>query len=76
MFETIKEILIDKLGVEKELINPETYIEKDLELDSTETVVIALELKKRFGINYKFPVQDITLSELEQGIDDLKNKLL
>jgi acyl carrier protein len=71
MFKTIKEILVSKLGIEEELIQKEAFLEKNLELDSTETVVIALELKRKFGVEYKFPIEDITLGELEEHVSDL-----
>jgi acyl carrier protein len=71
MFEIIKKILIDKLGIDEGKIKPNSYLEKDFELDSTETVLIALEIKKRFGVDFDFPQKDITLSELELAIQAL-----
>lgn len=74
MYELIKEILVEKLGIEDELIKPEACLERDLELDSTETVVVALELKKRLGISYEFPEQDLSLQELAIAISNINNK--
>lgn len=74
MFEILENILIEKLGIDSDLIKPGAYLEKDLELDSTETVVIALELKKRLGVNYNFPEEDIKISEICEQVEILKNK--
>jgi acyl carrier protein len=70
IFNTLKQALIDQLGIDSNLINLETYIEKDLQLDSTETVILALEIKKKFAVNFKFPDKDISLSEICNFVAD------
>jgi acyl carrier protein len=64
IMQVIRNALINELGIEETLIRPEAKIEADLELDSTETVIIALEIKKKFGIDYIFPAEDVTLQAI------------
>jgi len=63
-FETIKQALIKELDLEPEIITEEAMVVKDLNLDSTETVIIALELKKKFVIDFVFPKDDISLKNI------------
>ena len=69
--DVIKEILIEKLFIEEEAIHDEAFMQKDLELDSTESVVIALEIKKRYRVDYHFPDQDITLKDMAAAVESL-----
>jgi len=70
--EVIKEILVD-LGIEEEKIYASAYLRKDLELDSTETVEIALELKRRFGVEVKLESrQDLTVAQMCALVDQAK----
>ena len=69
IFETIKNALVKQLEIESEIINEDSYIEKDLELDSTENVVISLELKKKYGVEYVFPKEDVTLGEICKSVE-------
>ena len=64
IYETLHTALVDQLGIEAELINPNVKLKADLELDSTETVILALEIKKHFKLDYTFPQEDVSLSEL------------
>jgi acyl carrier protein len=67
--DTVKLILIN-LGIAEQLITESAFLYKDLELDSTETVEIALELKRRFNIDMKFESRaDMPLSEICSTID-------
>ncbi|AFY33183.1 acyl carrier protein [Calothrix sp. PCC 7507] len=61
---TLKAILID-LGVAEELLHEKTYLQSNLQIDSVETVEIALRLKRQLGVNIKLLSRnDITLGEL------------
>lgn len=71
IYEMIKQALIHQVGIEENLINPASYLQRDLELDSTETVIIALEMKKHFKVDYIFPEEDVTLRELSEKIEAL-----
>lgn len=71
VYDVLKDALVNQLGIDPSLINPEIFIEKDLQLDSTETVIMALEIKKRYGVNFKFPETDISLSNICHIVDEL-----
>lgn len=47
-----------EVGVTEEQISDDTHLQGDLELDSTETVQIALELKRRCGVEVKLEASD------------------
>jgi acyl carrier protein len=75
-FETIKKILLD-LGIDEERIHADAYLHKDLELDSTETVQIALDLKRLYGVTVKFESrQDLTVADVCALIDQAKDTVL
>lgn len=51
MFEKVKEIIIEQLGLEEDVvINPETSLMKDLEADSLDAVEIIMALEDEFDI--------------------------
>ena len=72
IYELVKNTLQNSLGIDGALINPQAMVEKDLQLDSTETVAIALELKKHLGVDFKFPKQDLTLQDLCDQVTELQ----
>jgi acyl carrier protein len=64
VMDTLKSILID-LGIPEELLDEDTLLHKDLQLDSVETVEIALGLKRKLGVNVKLETrQDITIAQV------------
>ncbi|MBR8836541.1 MAG: acyl carrier protein [Stigonema ocellatum SAG 48.90 = DSM 106950] len=64
VMKTLKGILTD-LGVEEELLHENTYLHRDLHLDSIETVELALGLKRRLGVNVKLEARhDRTLAQI------------
>ncbi len=64
VMDTLKEILLE-LGITESEITETAFLRKDLQLDSTETVQIALELKRRLGVNVKLEArQDMTLAQV------------
>jgi acyl carrier protein len=72
IFATLKDILIN-LGIDEGAIHENAHLRKDLELDSTETVEIALELKNRLGIQVKIEArQDPTLAEICAKVEQAK----
>lgn len=51
MFEKVKEIIIEQLGLEEDVvIKPETSLMKDLEADSLDAVEIIMALEDEFDI--------------------------
>ena len=49
-FDKVKDIIIDKLGVEEEKINSEASFVDDLGADSLDTVELIMQLEDEFGI--------------------------
>ena len=50
VFETIKEIIANKIQVDKNMITPETSLMKDLEADSLDAVEIIMGIEEEFDI--------------------------
>lgn len=68
---TVKQIL-SELGIADAKITESALLKKDLELDSTETVQIAIELKKRLDVDVKFESrEDLTVGALCALVDRL-----
>lgn len=62
--DTLKAILVDS-GIPETAIHGESLLYGHLQLDSVETVRLALELKRRIGIDLKLGTRnDITLNEI------------
>ena len=68
MFEKIKEIIIEQLNVEEDLITMDTHLMKDLEADSLDAVEIIMGIEDEFGI--EIPDED---DEKFQTVSDLVN---
>ena len=49
-FDKIKEVIIDKLGVEEDSIKPEAHFVNDLGADSLDTVELIMEFEEEFGV--------------------------
>ena len=49
-FDKVKDIIIDKIGVEEEKINKEASFVDDLGADSLDTVELIMQLEEEFGI--------------------------
>ena len=50
-FEKVKEIIVDKLGVDAADVTPEASFTNDLGADSLDTVELIMEFEKEFGVN-------------------------
>jgi acyl carrier protein len=50
VLERVKEVLVDKLGVEETEITEEASFQDDLEADSLDLVEMIMELEDQFGI--------------------------
>ncbi|MEC4892957.1 MAG: acyl carrier protein [Oscillatoria sp. PMC 1051.18] len=69
VMDTLKAILTE-LGIPKDLLHQDTLLRQDLQLDSTETVEIALSLKRKLGVSIKLGGrQDLTLAQLCQQVE-------
>ena len=49
-FNKVKEVIIDKLGVEEDRIKTEAHFVNDLGADSLDTVELIMEFEEEFGI--------------------------
>ena len=49
-FDKVKEVIIDKLGVEEVSIKSEAHFVNDLGADSLDTVELIMEFEEEFGI--------------------------
>lgn len=56
VFERVRGIIVDKLGVEAKEVTPEASFANDLGADSLDTVELIMELEKEFNIT--IPDQD------------------
>lgn len=57
--------ILKDLGIPEELIKPDSYLYRDLQLDSLEIVEISLKIKREMGIKVKLETrQDKTLNEV------------
>ena len=53
MFETIKNLLIDQMGIDEKLITPEAKLIADFELNSLELAEFILTCEEEFKISIK-----------------------
>ena len=49
-FDKVKEVIVDKLGVEEDSIKSEAHFVNDLGADSLDTVELIMEFEEEFGI--------------------------
>jgi acyl carrier protein len=72
--QTVTDILC-ALGIERAKIRDEALLKRDLELDSTDTVQVAIDLKKTLDVEIQFESrEDMTIGQLCSRIDRLRNK--
>ncbi len=72
--ERVKEIIVDKLGVEPSEVTPEASFANDLGADSLDTVELIMEFEKEFNISIpdeaaeKIVTVGDSISYLEQNL--------
>ena len=73
-FDKVKEVVIDKLGVEDDKIVSESSFVDDLGADSLDTVELIMQLEEEFGI--EIPDEDAeTITTVQAAVDYIdKNK--
>jgi len=72
-FDKIKEIIIDKLGVEGSKVNMEAKFIDDLGADSLDTVELIMQFEEEFGI--EIPDDDAeNLLSVKQAVDYISEK--
>jgi|TARA_B110000003_G_C16322604_1_gene407433 acyl carrier protein len=71
-FDKVKDIIIDKLGVEEEKISKEASFVDDLGADSLDTVELIMQLEEEFGI--EIPDDDAEkITTVQAAIDYLES---
>jgi acyl carrier protein len=50
VFDKVREVIIDKLGIEEDAVKTEAHFVNDLGADSLDTVELIMELEEEFGI--------------------------
>ena len=73
-FDKIKEIVIDKLGVEEAKVTMDSKFIDDLGADSLDTVELIMQFEEEFGI--EIPDDDAeNLLSVKQAVDYITEKL-
>ena len=73
-FDKIKEIVIDKLGVEEPKVNMDAKFIDDLGADSLDTVELIMQFEEEFGI--EIPDEDAeNLLSVKQAVNYITDKL-
>ena len=73
-YDKVKEIIIDKLGVENSKITLEAKFIDDLGADSLDTVELIMQFEEEFGIEIPDEEAEHLLS-VGQAVDFISNKL-
>ena len=73
-YDKIKEIIIDKLGIDNEKITMDAKFIDDLGADSLDTVELIMQFEEEFGIEIPDEEAEGLLS-VGQAVDYIKNKL-
>ena len=66
VFEKVREIIVEQLGVEESDVTMDTHLMKDLEADSLDAVEIIMAIEDEYGI--EIPDED---AEKFQSVSDL-----
>lgn len=73
MLEDIKQVLVDALDIDENLITPDARLKEDLDIDSLAAVELSLELETEFDVQ----IEDEELEKLvtvQDIIDIIKEK--
>ncbi len=70
----VKQIIMDKLGVEESQITPQANFIEDLRADSLDTVELVMAFEEEFGLTIQDEDQE-KLRTVQSSIDYLKAKL-
>jgi acyl carrier protein len=64
----VKKIIVDQLGVEEDLVNPDASFVDDLGADSLDTVELVMALEEEFGI--EIPDEDAEkITRVREAVD-------
>ncbi len=72
VFEKIRELIIEQLGVDESVVELKTNLMKDLEADSLDAVEIILSIEEEYGI--EIPDEEaenlVTVEDLVKYVED------
>jgi len=72
VFEKIRDIIVEQLGVEESMVTPETNLMKDLEADSLDAVEIIMAIEEEFGV--EIPDEEAEKFQIVQDLVDWLDK--
>ena len=72
MFEKVRAIIAEQLGIDKEKIQPESHLINDLKADSLDVVALVMDLEQEYGI--EIPDEDLAQLQTVQNILDFIDK--
>ncbi len=73
-FDRVKEVIIDKLGVDEDAIKIDAHFVNDLGADSLDTVELIMEFEEEFGI--EIPDEDAeNITTVGSAVDYIKKVL-
>lgn len=73
IFAKVKEIIVDRLGVDADKVTPEATFRDDLDADSLDVVELVMELEDEFGL--QFPDEDAEkIQTVGDAVEYIKSK--
>lgn len=72
VFEKVKEIIVDELGIEEDEVTPETNFEEDLKADSLDVFQIISEIEDELDITIDTDQNLQTVQDLVDYIEGLQ----
>ena len=74
IFNKVRDIIVDKLGVEESVVTEEASFTNDIGADSLDTVELLMEFEKVFGI--RIPDEETAgISTVQDAVDKVAEKL-
>lgn len=74
MFETVKKMIADQLGIDEEKITMESRFKEDLEADSLDLFELIMGLEEEYGV--EIPSEELeSLTTVASVIEYLENKV-
>lgn len=75
LFEKVKALIADQLGVNPESITPESHLVEDLGVDSLDIVEISMALEEEYGVDEIAEEEMETIKTVGDLVDCLQSKI-